>query len=187
MQQTANTVLSVKYAPEIRNASSCFWDGHHVRCMCIVDSNPPSEVRLLSDRELLNTRTEQFGLLTIVTLEADLGLSSSVKCIAYNTMGNATLLMSLPHCHIYIYIGVSIGVALLLLSILLLVVARKYSQIRCDNESAIEHNHDLGLGNPQYAVPMRSKCADVHYSDHTYGNEEIFDPEDDALYANVRH
>ncbi|XP_020793260.1 myelin-associated glycoprotein-like isoform X2 [Boleophthalmus pectinirostris] len=196
IQRTANTVLTVKYAPEIRNASSCYHEGHHVRCMCIAKSSPPSEVHLLSEGQLLDTTTERYGLLSIVTLQADIGLFSSVTCIANNTVGSTTLLLPLSQSkiiclclkqnkhlknlyfyitgNIYIYIGVSIGAAVLLLIILLVVVARKCSQRKRNSEStSLKHNHDLGLESAKYTAPMRKKCPDVHYpdldySDHTY-------------------
>ncbi|XP_072317577.1 sialic acid-binding Ig-like lectin 13 [Eucyclogobius newberryi] len=193
MQQSAGTVLSVKYAPEIRNASSCYYEGHRVRCMCIAESNPPCDVLLLlSDRVLPNIRTEQYGLLTVVTVQTDMGFFSSVKCTANNTLGNTELLLSLPHSNIYIYIGVGTGAAVLILIILLIVVARKCSQKRHDTESKLhKHNHDTGLRTAHYTAPQRKELADVDYSgsycsDHTYGNAESFDPDDDdATYANI--
>uniref|UniRef100_A0AAV2MDN9 Ig-like domain-containing protein n=1 Tax=Knipowitschia caucasica TaxID=637954 RepID=A0AAV2MDN9_KNICA len=82
-QHSAGTVLEVK----CRN----------VRCICIAESNPPCEVHLLqSDRVLSQTRTETSGLITVLTLETEMGLFTSVSCFANNSVGHMDLLLSLP-------------------------------------------------------------------------------------------
>ncbi|KAK7926299.1 hypothetical protein WMY93_008609 [Mugilogobius chulae] len=191
MQQNASRLLSVKYTPLIKNSSSCYYEGPQVKCICIAESNPPSEVLLLlSDQVLPDIKKEKFGLLTMVTVQTNIGFFSSVKCIANNTMGSTDQLLSLPHSKFHIYAGVGIGAAFLILIALLIIVARKCSHKSHNSEpTSYKQNHDREL-TAQYMTQVRIKSADVHYtgsycSDHTYGNTENFDPDDDAVYANV--
>lgn len=68
-----------------------------VKCVCIAESKPPSMLHfLLSDKVLPSIRVEKHGSLTIGTLQAELGSSEVVYCLANNTQGNATLTLSLP-------------------------------------------------------------------------------------------
>lgn len=61
-----------------------------MKCMCIVDSNPPSTVHfVLADRVLPSTQVESNGSLTIGTLQADPGWYKFVVCLANNTQGHA--------------------------------------------------------------------------------------------------
>uniref|UniRef100_A0AAV2MG07 Ig-like domain-containing protein n=1 Tax=Knipowitschia caucasica TaxID=637954 RepID=A0AAV2MG07_KNICA len=176
-QHSAGTVLEVK----CRN----------VRCICIAESNPPCEVHLLqSDRVLSQTRTETSGLITVLTLETEMGLFTSVSCFANNSVGHMDLLLSLPLHHIYIYIGVGVGASGLILMILIIVLARKCCQKSRDSEPYSQKLNEDHVRTPQYTVPLRKISAAVHppvdcSNDHTYGNDEMFDPDDDTVYANI--
>lgn len=85
-------------APEIKVMSSCTSEAHMVKCVCIAESKPPSMVHfVLAGRVLQNTtKTEKHGTVTIGTLQAELGSSEFVLCLANNTQGNANLKLYLP-------------------------------------------------------------------------------------------
>lgn len=68
-----------------------------VKCMCIVDSQPPSMVHFLfSDRVLPSTKVEIHGAVTIGTLQENLGSFGFIHCVANNTVGNANITLTLP-------------------------------------------------------------------------------------------
>lgn len=92
------TFLALTDAPEIKVVSSCSLEAHMVKCVCIAESKPPSMVHFVpSDRVLQNTtKTEKHGSVTIGTLQAELGSSEFVLCVADNTQGNANLTLYLP-------------------------------------------------------------------------------------------
>lgn len=195
-QQTESRVLTVQYPPEITNTSSCHYDGHHVRCLCMAKSNPPSDVRLLlPDGALSNSRTDQQGLLTVVTLHTEAGHFSSVRCTANNTVGKTEVMLALPLRSTSIYMWVGVGAAVVIAMILLIVVvAVKCSRRGPHNPSTNEPNHEIGLDGPQYAsakkLSSNVRPPVSYYSDHIYGNTEgspemTFDADDDAVYANV--
>lgn len=86
-------------APEIKIVSSCSSEAGMVKCVCIVESRPPSMVYfILSGRVLPSTKVEKHGSIIIGILQADVGSSEFVHCLANNTQGNAnlTLTLSLP-------------------------------------------------------------------------------------------
>lgn len=75
--------------------SSCSSETDTVKCVCTVDSKPPSRVYfVLSDKVLPSTKVETHSSLTIGTLQADLGSYASVLCLANNTQGSASLSLS---------------------------------------------------------------------------------------------
>lgn len=68
-----------------------------VKCVCIAESRPPSMVHfVLSDRVLPSTKVEKHDSVTIGTLQAELGSSAFVLCLANNTQGNANATLFLP-------------------------------------------------------------------------------------------
>lgn len=95
MGDSSLRLLSFTDAPEVKTMSTCSWETDTVKCVCIVESKPPSRVYfMLSDKVLPSTKVETHNSLTIGTLQADLGSYESVLCLANNTQGNASL--SLP-------------------------------------------------------------------------------------------
>ncbi|KAI3360914.1 hypothetical protein L3Q82_013127 [Scortum barcoo] len=91
--------IAMMNAPEINVMSSCSSEAHMVKCVCIVDSKPPSMVHfVLPEHRVLHnaTKTEKHGTITIANLLAELGSSEFVLCLASNTQGNANLTLYLP-------------------------------------------------------------------------------------------
>ncbi|XP_062278965.1 myelin-associated glycoprotein-like isoform X3 [Scomber scombrus] len=177
--QNTSKVLKVQYAPEIKTISSCSSDGDMMKCMCIVESNPPSRVHfLLSDRVLQSTKLEIHGHLTIGTLQANLGSFGFIQCVANNMMGNAniTLISTLPDKNKMLipYLAIAGGAVLILMILIAVGVFNKCRGRSEDVSSSQMHTIDV----PQYAVtPRKKKCHDdVQYpsNDHIYGNMEIF-------------
>ncbi|XP_049903735.1 sialoadhesin-like [Epinephelus moara] len=189
--------LNVLYAPEIRAASSCSSEADMVKCVCIAESKPPSMVHfLLSDKVLPSTRVEKHGSLTIGTLQAELGSSEVVYCLANNMQGNATLTLSLPvnskmqNLYIIIIAAVAGGILVMLLITMKVVQkCRGRSEVAATpHMSSVKADKDLAL--PQYAATKRKErsyddvhCSELYGNDHVYGNMET--DWDDAIYANV--
>uniref|UniRef100_A0A3Q1I1U3 Si:dkey-238d18.5 n=1 Tax=Anabas testudineus TaxID=64144 RepID=A0A3Q1I1U3_ANATE len=84
-------LCSSMFAPEIKNIS-CSSEDDVVKCVCIVESSPPSMVHfVLSDRVLSSNKTETHGFNTTETLHTKSGSSEFVQCLANNTLGNVSL------------------------------------------------------------------------------------------------
>ncbi|CAK6960436.1 myelin-associated glycoprotein-like isoform X1 [Scomber scombrus] len=183
--------LNVSYAPEIKTISSCSSDGDMMKCMCIVESNPPSRVHfLLSDRVLQSTKLEIHGHLTIGTLQANLGSFGFIQCVANNMMGNAniTLISTLPDKNKMLipYLAIAGGAVLILMILIAVGVFKKCRGRSEDVSSSQMHTIEV----PQYAgTPRKKQCHDdVQYpsNDHIYGNmESEWATDDDAIYANT--
>ncbi|XP_070690761.1 myelin-associated glycoprotein isoform X2 [Pempheris klunzingeri] len=187
--------LNVLYAPEIKTVSSCSLETDMVMCMCIAESKPPSMVYfVLSDSVLPSTKVEKHGFVTIGTLQADLGSSKLVYCLANNTQGNSTLRFILPVNNKMqnLYIVIAIGAVLILMIVLFVVgVVKKRGRSRdsaTSQMSTMTANKDVVL--PQYAATKRNEktyddahCPSIYGNDHIYGNMET--DWDDAIYANM--
>ncbi|XP_067458017.1 myelin-associated glycoprotein-like [Thunnus thynnus] len=163
--QKTSKVLNVKYAPEIKNVSSCSSEGDMVKCICIVESKPSSMVHfLLSNRVLSSTKVEINGPVTIGTLQANFGSSGFVHCVVNNTVGNANITLTLPDKSEIptLYFAIASGAAAAILVILIVVaVVKKWKEMCYDNE--------------QYPS-----------NDHIYGNMETKRTTDnDAIYTNT--
>ncbi|KAI3360913.1 hypothetical protein L3Q82_013126 [Scortum barcoo] len=122
--------LNVLYAPEINVMSSCSSEAHMVKCVCIVDSKPPSMVHfVLPEHRVLHnaTKTEKHGTITIANLLAELGSSEFVLCLASNTQGNAnlTLYVSVDSKMHSLYIIITAGAGGILIILLISVGAVK--------------------------------------------------------------
>lgn len=88
--------------PEIKPGSSCTLETSGVRCLCIVESHPDSEIKLWGadpSSELRRTHEEKHSTLTMVTLQGALGISDTVHCQATNSQGNYTMTLQVPHNH----------------------------------------------------------------------------------------
>ncbi|XP_067458014.1 myelin-associated glycoprotein-like isoform X2 [Thunnus thynnus] len=161
--QKTSKVLKVKYAPEIKNVSSCSSEGDMVKCICIVESKPSSMVHfLLSNRVLSSTKVEIHGPVSIGTLQANLGSFRIIHCVANNTVGNANITLTLPDKSEIPTLAIASGAAAAILVILIVVaVVKKWKEMCYDNE--------------QYPS-----------NDHIYGNMETeWTTDDDAIYANA--
>lgn len=187
--------LNVSYGPEFKTVSSCFSEGDMVKCMCIVDSQPPSMVHFLfSDRVLPSTKVEIHGAVTIGTLQENLGSFGFIHCVANNTVGNANITLTLPDKRtmpsLYFVIAIAVGVVILVIIITAVVNKRR------GRSGAVPPSHlqtmtvHKSVKVPQYAAtPRKDKyCDDAQYpsNNHIYGNMETeWVTDDDALYANT--
>ncbi|XP_019741949.1 myelin-associated glycoprotein-like isoform X2 [Hippocampus comes] len=120
--------LNVTYAPVIKSVSSCSSDGEMVKCVCIAESRPPSNVHFsLPDTLLPRPDVERHDSITIGTLRAFLPSSELVYCVANNAMGNASAAITLPvHSKmLYLYVIIAAG-GVLMLVILLVVMIKKW-------------------------------------------------------------
>ncbi|XP_053288953.1 B-cell receptor CD22 isoform X1 [Pleuronectes platessa] len=187
--------LTVLYAPEIKSISSCSSEGKMVKCVCIADSEPPCMVHfVLSERVLPGTKIERHGSVTIGTLQAEFESSEYVHCLANNTVGNGSLVLSLPLTGAMqsLYIAIAIGAGVLL--VILLMAVRLVKKCRgTSGETPTPH-----LSGVRESKEELSECAtvqrkDMNYAvvtkpshfvdDPVYGNVET--DWDDAIYANV--
>ncbi|XP_056330065.1 myelin-associated glycoprotein-like [Danio aesculapii] len=85
--------LDILYPPDIKNESSCQSVSSTV-CVCIVDSNPPSEVKWFGpnfSKTFLSSRTEIKESLSIFTLKGWLGFPDTVQCVATNSVGSSSI------------------------------------------------------------------------------------------------
>ncbi|XP_065136002.1 myelin-associated glycoprotein-like [Paramisgurnus dabryanus] len=96
-KMTSTKTLQVKYPPEIKNGSSCKSELLTI-CVCIVDSNPPSEVKWFGPSTAFTSSSiEQNGFLNIFTLQGWLGFHDAVNCSASNSEGNSVITIQVPH------------------------------------------------------------------------------------------
>ncbi|XP_008283237.1 sialic acid-binding Ig-like lectin 14 [Stegastes partitus] len=192
--------LDVLYAPEIKAASSCSSEGSVVKCVCMAESKPPSTVHfVLPDRVLQSTKVEKHGLLTIGTLQADVGSWKFLSCVANNTVGNANVTLSLSVDGKMQYVFIAIGAGLILMLLLIAVGVVKKCRGRAVDatvSSMSTTKTEKAVDLPQYSTtkarvrPSPEKecyddvdCGGIYANDHIYGNMEA--DEDDAVYANV--
>ncbi|XP_070768824.1 sialic acid-binding Ig-like lectin 14 [Enoplosus armatus] len=188
--------INVLYAPEIKTMSSCSSEADMVKCVCIVESKPPSVVHfVLSDRVLPSTKVEKHGSVTIGTLQAELWSSEFVLCLANNTQGDAKLTLSVPvnskMQSLFIAVATGAGVILVILLIAVGVVKkcrRNSGDAPRSHMSTMTANKDVEL--PKCAATKRKEknyddvhCPEVYANEHVYGNMET--DWDDAIYANV--
>ncbi|XP_044063619.1 sialic acid-binding Ig-like lectin 14 [Siniperca chuatsi] len=195
--KSSSVQINVLYAPEIKTESSCSSEADILKCVCIAESIPPSIVHFMfSDGVLPSTKVENNGSVTIGTLQAELGSSEFVLCLANNMQGNATLKLSLPvnseMQNLIIAIATGAGAILV---ILLIAVGVTYIKCRgrsgdapTSHMSTIKAEKDVEL--PKYTATKRKErnydnayCSEVYDTDHVYDNMEL--DLDDAIYANV--
>lgn len=195
MHRTVSKVLRVKYAPEIKTASSCSSEVDKVKCVCIAESRPPSMVHfVLPDRVLPKVSVEKHGQVTIGTLQVESGSSDFVHCLANNTQGAANLTLYFPMNskmpNLLVYIASGTGVILV---IVLIAVAVKKCRGRTED---VATTHLSTMKAEKHVVPSAYTATkrkikthdDVNFqdycaSDHVYGNMDT--DLDDAIYANV--
>nr|XP_046255349.1 sialic acid-binding Ig-like lectin 12 [Scatophagus argus]XP_046255350.1 sialic acid-binding Ig-like lectin 12 [Scatophagus argus] len=188
--------LNVLYAPEIKTMSFCSSAANIVKCVCIVESEPPCMVHfVLPDRVLPSTMVEEQGSRTKWILQAELGSHEFVICLANNTQGNAnlTIFLHVNNTMQRLYIIVATGAGVILLIILLAVGVIKKCRGRsgdapASHMSTMRAVKDVEL--PQYAVTKRKQqipnddyCPSIYENYTAYGNMEAVC--DDAIYANM--
>nr|XP_055053143.1 myelin-associated glycoprotein-like isoform X2 [Misgurnus anguillicaudatus] len=118
--------INVLYPPEIKNESSCK-SGPLTVCVCIVDSNPPSEVKWLAPSTAFpSSSVEQNGFLSTFTLKGWLGFPDAINCSASNSEGNSVITMQVLHHGMIIYIVVATAVVLVTLVIISVCVAKRH-------------------------------------------------------------
>uniref|UniRef100_A0A8C1H6I7 Si:dkey-238d18.5 n=1 Tax=Cyprinus carpio carpio TaxID=630221 RepID=A0A8C1H6I7_CYPCA len=115
--------FNILYPPEIKSESSCQSKILTV-CVCIVDSNPPSEVKWFgpdSSKAFSSTSSKQNEF----TLQGWLGFPETVQCFANNSLGSSNITLEAPQNRIIIYIAVGSAVVVVLVCILVYVVRRR--------------------------------------------------------------
>ncbi len=94
----ANTLSICLDPSEIKSESSCQSKILTV-CVCIVDSNPPSEVKWFgpdSSKAFSSTSIKQNESLTIFTLQGWLGFPETIQCFANNSLGSFSITLEAP-------------------------------------------------------------------------------------------
>ncbi|XP_073674448.1 myelin-associated glycoprotein [Garra rufa] len=89
--------LNILYPPEIKRESSCQSTILTV-CVCIVDSNPPSEVKWFGpdSSKTFSSTSKQNKSLNTFTLQGWLGFPETVQCFANNTLGSSAITLEAP-------------------------------------------------------------------------------------------
>ncbi|XP_050984748.1 uncharacterized protein si:dkey-238d18.5 [Labeo rohita] len=193
--------LNVLYPPEIKSKSSCQSTILTV-CVCIVDSNPASEVKWFgpdSSKTFSSTSIKQNESLTIFTLQGWLGFPETVQCFANNSLGSSSITLKAPQNGI-IYIMVTSAVVVVLVAILVYVVRR-----RCANRAA-QQPVMKNVQNEMKTSPNKSdlenskedkgsdgdiytNCQEGHVYDNWGRDTRPFSSdhalEDEAVYANT--
>ncbi|CAJ1061630.1 myelin-associated glycoprotein-like isoform X2 [Xyrichtys novacula] len=194
-QRTESKVLKVKYGPEIKTMSSCSRDAdtNKVKCVCIVESRPPSMVHfVLSDRIQSKASIEKHGPIIIGTLQTEYGSSEFVHCLANNTQGTANVTLYFPvnskMQSVFTYIATGTG---LILVLLLIAVEVKKCRGRPE-ENATTHLSTMKEGkdvmSSQYAAPKSrgrpEKNTTTPLSTMKEG-KDVKSPREETSYDNV--
>ncbi|XP_065136665.1 myelin-associated glycoprotein-like [Paramisgurnus dabryanus] len=164
--------INVLYPPEIKNESSCKSEPFSATvCVCIVDSNPPSEVKWFGPSTAFpSSSVEQNGFLTIFTLQGWLGFPNAVQCAASNSEGNSVITIQVHYHGMIIYIAVATAAVLVTLVIISVCVAKRYRKRQKSNDIYTNYQDD-----PR--VNMNWRCDDKHLPCER--------DEDEAIYANT--
>ncbi|XP_056613234.1 myelin-associated glycoprotein-like isoform X2 [Triplophysa dalaica] len=191
--------INVLYPPEIKSGSSCVSETFIV-CVCIVDSNPPSEVKWLGPSSTFpSSGVERNGSLTIFTLQGWLGFPYTVNCSASNSEGNSVMTLSVPHNGLIIYLVVASIVVVVIVVVISACVAKRHCGRRpaqsvldvkndhnelkttpkSDTSSQEQQNVDLYTNYQEIDQPVYKnfECED--------GNPSCEQDEDEAIYANT--
>ncbi|KAG1951994.1 B-cell receptor CD22-like [Pimephales promelas] len=118
--------LNILYPPEIKSESSC-QGGILTVCVCIVDSNPPSEVKWFDQdfsKTFPSSNIKQNEYRTIITMQNWQGLPENVSCFANNSLGNSSITLAAPLNGITIYIAVGSTILVVFVGVLVYVVKR---------------------------------------------------------------
>ncbi|XP_051921508.1 myelin-associated glycoprotein-like [Hippocampus zosterae] len=197
--------LNVTYAPVIKSASSCSSEGDMLKCVCIAESRPPSNVHFsLPDILLPRPDIERHDSITIGTLRTFLPSSELVYCVANNAMGNASAAITLPvHSkRLYLYVIIAAG-GVVMLVILLVVMIKKWklnemtyccsaTRGRSRGVPDSEHPPKTALSFKTVKAARKNTKAGQNQSSmqdyHTYGNtsEAEWTVDCEPVYANVQ-
>ncbi|XP_072547724.1 myelin-associated glycoprotein [Salminus brasiliensis] len=187
--------LNVVYPPDIKAGSSCTSEFSTVTCLCMVDSNPSSDIKWWGSDQtkvLHSSNTEKHGSLSVVTLQGALH-SDTVHCFANNSQGHSTMTLRVPHSDKLIYTAVAVSVFLgIVIGLTVWMVKRSCVSSRA--EQPVTHTKtEMDVTRPG----SERKCDAYSTYDegqHVYGNMGLEDdnypytfeePDDDATYANV--
>ncbi|XP_052431914.1 myelin-associated glycoprotein-like isoform X3 [Carassius gibelio] len=174
--------LNILYPPEIKSESSCQSKILTV-CVCIVDSNPPSEVKWFGPDSLKafsSTSIKQNESLTIFTLQGWLGFPETILCFANNSLGSSSITLEAPRNLIIICIAVASAVVVVLACILLYALRR-----RCGKRSA----HLPLMKNEQNEMKTTQNKSDLENSKEEKGSDvDIYtNCPKDRVYDNWGH
>ncbi|XP_051535103.1 B-cell receptor CD22 [Myxocyprinus asiaticus] len=192
--------LNVLYPPEIKNGSSCKSEMSTV-CVCIVDSNPLSEVKWFgpdSSRTFPSSSIHQNKSLTIITLEGGLGFPKTLHCYATNSEGNASKTFQVPQNGVIIYLAVAVAVIVVILMAILGCVVRRHcgcratqqpkmsikneqNEMKTTPKSCLENEEEKGSDTDLYTnYPVGHPVYDNRRCD-----EQHLEDMEDAVYANM--
>ncbi|XP_073719466.1 sialic acid-binding Ig-like lectin 14, partial [Misgurnus anguillicaudatus] len=133
--------INVLYPPEIKNGSSC--KSETTVCVCIVDSNPPSEVKWLGPSGVFpSSSIEQNGFLTNFTLQGWEGFPDAIHCSASNSEGNSVITLQVPNHGMNIYIAVATAAVLVTLVVILVCVAKRHCRHRAEEQHLMDLKAD---------------------------------------------
>ncbi|XP_065136668.1 sialic acid-binding Ig-like lectin 13 [Paramisgurnus dabryanus] len=195
---TSSKTLKVRYPPEIKNESSCKLEP--TVCVCIVDSNPPSEVKWLAPSTAFpSSSIEQNGFLTIFTLHGWLGFPDAVHCFASNSEGNSVITIQVRHHGMIIYIAVATAAVLVTLVIISVCVAKRHCRRRAQEQHLMDLKADPNEipTTPKSVLNSKEEKSTYIYTNNkddlnVYKNWECDDKdlpcgqdEDEAVYANT--
>lgn len=192
--------INVVYAPEIKESSMCTLEETRIRCLCIVDSHPPSNIKMFgggTSIELKGTDLHKHGSLTIVTLQMEQSPYTTVHCQASNSIENSTLMLRVPQrpflIHsslLYILITVVVCVVIVIILSVCIVKSRNRTQ-----SAGIQPVRSEATGpSKSYAEGINTSLCPVYDgSQNVYGNMELEgeysrfddDGEYEETYANV--
>lgn len=133
--------LNILYPPEIKSQSSC-QSKILTACVCIVDSNPPSEVKWFgpdSSKSFSSSSIKQTKSLTTFTLQGWLGFPETIQCFANNSLGSFSITLEAPQNGIIIYIAVASAVVVVLMAILVYVVIRRCKEEKVNDVDIYTH------------------------------------------------
>ncbi|XP_073671666.1 sialic acid-binding Ig-like lectin 16 [Paramisgurnus dabryanus] len=186
--------INVLYPPEIKNGSFC--KSETTVCVCIVDSNPPSEVKWFGPSGAFpSSSIEQKGFRTIFTLQGWEGFPDTIHCSASNSEGNSVITLQVPNHRIIIYIAVATVAVLVTLVVISICVAKRHCRRRAEEQ----HSMDLKADNEMKTTPKSGLESKKEKSNGIYRNnqDDFVDyenwgrddlpcgqDEDQAVYAN---
>ncbi|XP_068069882.1 myelin-associated glycoprotein isoform X3 [Danio rerio] len=198
--------LNILYPPDIKNESSCQSASSTV-CVCIVDSNPPSEVKWFSpdsSKTFLSSRTEIKQSVSFFTLEVWLGFPDTVQCFASNSVGSSSITLKAPQNGMVLHIAVASAVVVLVVVGILVYTVRRCCGKRAvrqpamhlrDTESEMNTTNKFDVETSKNS--KEEKCCDedvyTNSPDNVYSNWGCEDNppssdntlEDETIYANT--
>ncbi|KAM4600966.1 sialic acid-binding Ig-like lectin 14 [Polymixia lowei] len=214
----SSKVLKVKYAPlsvKVEYKSNVM-EGEDIQLRCSSDGYPAAHsYQWYSDSGALlysghvyllrniSRHIARYGTVTIGTLgdQGDLGFSDVVHCYANNTLGNATLTLSLPTIGKMqiIYIAVAtVAFLMVVIFLMALTVTKKCSSRGSPDDQPTSCMQDMKaakateLSSNYSAIRKGLKNTDNgtlcndDTNEHMYGNVQAkWDTDDDAVYANT--